>query len=240
MQTTSWELQRRWRQQISWRNPLRRTLREAAAVGFLADRWRPTQFIQIGQLTTLAVYDERTRNGALVIRVIGFRPAVTETGVHWMPSNNMVLRKNLGLRPRPFAKGSIIDLRSRELLGLALRLDHRIQQSQRHPRRIEQTELRMPRVWAGFRRSVVDSVTPQGPSFAALCNKFDLPPTAMAAKFKREHEGLVLLPADWTLEDLGRATAVFAEVAGMARRQAVTTQEVVMHVRPNGDVGAVP
>jgi len=189
-------------------------------VGFLCQGWQPQAFVELSRLIVVAVYDAGKTEGVPTIRVAGYRPQITPTGVEWCSAKSVVLWKDLSLRPKPFAKTQRIDLRSRVLLQLALRLEHRIEQAERHLRRIERSTLQLPRLWAGYRRSTAQSVEASGPEIEALCSKFGLTRRAMAAKFQQEHDGLVLLPVSWVAEDLHRATTVFAETAGMARRQA--------------------
>lgn len=219
--TTNWELRRRWHRQIGAKKLLpSHHLRHAAGVGFLCQGWRPQGFVELSRLIVVAVYDLRTADGDSKIRVAGYRPQVTSERVDWIGGTKAVFWKDLLLRPKAFSKGQRLDLRGSALLQLALRLEHRIQQAERHPRRIEKNTLQFPRLWAGFSRSISNSIEPNGPELEALCSKFGLTREAMSAKFKQELDGLVLLPATWIVEDLHRATTTFAELAGIPSRQA--------------------
>jgi hypothetical protein len=218
----SWELRRRWQSQIGAKKllPTRRR-RHTAGIGFLCQGWRPQEFVELSRLIIVAVYDSKTAEGTSAIRVAGYRPQVTSEGVEWCCAKKAILWKDLLLRPKPFAKTQRIDLRSGSLLQLALRLEHRIEQAERHPRRIERTTLRFPRLWAGFRRSDFHSVESNGPEIEALCDKFGLTRQSMTDKFVREHDGLMLLPAFCVADALHSAKAVFAEISRMPYRQAI-------------------
>jgi hypothetical protein len=232
LHTTNWELSRRWKRQIGTRKllPSRRP-RHAAGVGFLCQGWQPQSFVELSRLLVVAVYDIKTTDGVSKVRVAGYRPQITPEGVDWLGAKSAVFWKDLLLRPKPFAKGQRIDTRS-ALLKLALRLEHRVEQGERHPRRVDGTMLRFPRLWAGFRRSVFHAVEASGPEIKALSDKFGLPLRSMAAKFVREHDGLTLLPASWVNEDLHRATTMFAETTMLAYRQAVPLSQFANGIIP--------
>ncbi|MBL9165991.1 MAG: hypothetical protein JNL18_24935 [Planctomycetaceae bacterium] len=216
-----------------------RPLRCAAAVGWMLDCPRTGDFVEMSRLAIVVVQDEYFDGGRTAVRVVGYRPEVIANGeIQWFSSTNTLFRKDLMLRPQPFARGMRIDLRSAQLLALAMRLDHRIEQAKSHPQRLRQATMKMPAVWAGFHRSVADGVIGCGPEFEALCAKFGMNPQAMLAKFRREHDGLVLFPLRWVNDDLGRATAMFAEVAQFPTRQAVPTQLIANAIRDASGLGS--
>lgn len=237
---TGHELRRRWCKQMGVRAASRvpRPLRSAAAVGWMLDCPRTCDFVEMARLAIVVVRDEYFHGGRTAVRVVGYRPAVADGEIQWFSSTNTLFRKDLLLCPQPFARGMRIDMRSAQLLALALRLDHRIEQAKSHPQRLRQATLKMPAVWAGFHRAVADSVIGSGQEFESLCGKFGMDRQAMLAKFRREHDGLVLFPFQWVNDDLGRATALFAKVAGFPTRQAVPTQLIANAIRDASGLGS--
>jgi hypothetical protein len=166
---------------------------------------------------TVIVFDDPD----LGVQLRGYRPRLVGDAVDWMA--DVVLRKSLSLSPRPYARGRRLDSRWRSLWELALRLDHRLQQAQRHLRRIEQTPIRWPRLWAAFSPEAAEQLTGQGDELSALCRKFDLPPQAMLAKFQRVVGGQVLAPADWVEE---QGDSVWADVSRLPTRQVLWATEL--------------
>jgi hypothetical protein len=161
----------------------------------------------------------------MAVRVAGYRAKLADRDVQWGGAENHRLLKDLALLPKPFAKGLRIDSRNTGLLQLALRLDHRIQQALHHEQRISRQQLRLPRLWAGYGPSIADQLVGEGEEFKTLCQKFGMPADAMLAKFRRDQDGLALLPADWVADDLHRATALFAELSSLPARQAFLMDE---------------
>ncbi|QDT71750.1 hypothetical protein [Lacipirellula limnantheis] len=213
------ELRRRWRRQVSSRSIYcpGRAPREGVALGFLIDGWRRDELVELRRLTTIVLFDERAANGRTSIRVLGYRPELVGQEILWTGPQALRLRKDLALPPRPLATGRRLDSRRRDLLELALRLDHRLSQAQRRLERLRHTEPRFPRVWAGFRPSVADQLISDAEQSPG--NQLDL--ASLLAKLRREQDGLSLLPADWIGDDLPRATALFAEQSGLPARQAI-------------------
>ncbi len=211
------ELRRRWRRQVSSRSIYcpGRAPREGVALGFLIDGWRRDELVELRRLTTIVLFDERAANGRTSIRVLGYRPELVGQEIVWTGPQAQRLRKDLALPPRPLATGRRLDSRRRDLLELALRLDRRLSQAQRRLERLRYTEPRFPRVWAGLRPNVADQL---------IDDAEQLPSDQLApplARFRREQDGLSLLPADWIGDDLPRATALFAEQSGLPARQAI-------------------
>lgn len=213
MKKSATELRRRWRRQIgihAFQQSARRP-REGAALGFYYPD-KGSKLVPLDCVTTVIVFDDPD----LGVQLRGYRPRLVGDAVDW--TADVVLRKSLSLSPRPNARGRRLDSRWRSLWELALRLDHRLQQAQRHLRRIEQTPICWPRLWAAFSPEAAERLTGQGDELSALCRKFDLPPQAMLAKFKRLIGGQVLAPADW-LEEQG--SSVWADLSSVPQRQAI-------------------
>jgi hypothetical protein len=168
--------------------------------------------VPLDGLMTVVLFDDPDQG----VQLRGYRPRLVGDAVDWMA--DVVLRKSLSLSPRPYARGRRLDGRWKTLWELALRLDHRLQQAQRHRRRIEQTPIRWPRLWASFSPDAAERLTGQGDELSALCRKFDLPPQAMLAKFRRTGTGKVLLPARW-VKETGEAT--WADTSQLPQRQVI-------------------
>ena len=209
------ELRRRWRRQLAGRSYGGRSSRprDGAALGF---RVRVGPLAALSQVTPVLIYDEASSDGRTHVQLVAYRPQLTSAGVDW--TGEIAFEKTLSLTPRPYARGRRLDSRWHGLLELALRLDHRLEQAQRHPERMRQTPVRWPRLWASFTAAAAEQVEGQGDEFAALCRKFDLSPAAMLAKFQRPWQGGVLLPADWVGTS---GDSLWADLAGVPARQAL-------------------
>jgi hypothetical protein len=135
----------------------------------------------------------------------------------WGGAANNRIFKNLTLRPRAESRGERLDTNQSSLIELALRLDHRIAQGTQFGTRHQ--KFRLPRLWAGFRQADASRLQGEGPELDELCTKFDLSREAMLRKFKREWDGLCLVPLDWVSGQLSFSVAVFAEMERMPKRQ---------------------
>jgi hypothetical protein len=189
-------------------------------VGFLVDGGWQTELVEIDRLLLVAVYDEEYSPKRRAIRVIGCRGKRIDHGVQWGGLECCEIYKDLGLSPLPRARGLRIDLADTQLLHLALRLHHRIDQALRFQPSLARRQLRLPRLWAGYKARDAQGITGSGPEFEGLCQKFAMAPAAMFKKFEREHFGLRLYPMEWTSHCLDQAKAVFAELTGFPQRQA--------------------
>jgi hypothetical protein len=216
------ELRRRWKHQISTRYGGSSACwpRTIGALGYLIEGPDTGPLVDLDQLVLVFVRDETIGRGCIAIRVIGYRAARIDHGVHWGGRGNIRFYKDLFNSPRPFAKGPVLDSRYASLLELALRLDHRIEQGRRQLQSIRQSELRLPRLWAGFPKSVADDIRGDGPEFELLCRKFGMNAQSMLDKFRRQVNCLTLFPADWVSDHLDEAVAIFGDLAGMPARQA--------------------
>ncbi len=215
------ELWRRWRRQIAARRerPSARWPRDAGALGFLVDGDRTGGLVELSKVLLVVVYDENFGRRFPVIRLRGFRASRIEHGVLWGGSENVRLRKDLSLCPRPGAKGVRLDSRRTDLLDLALRLDHRIEQAVRFQPSAYNRRFRLPRIWAGFRRGTAETLRGEGPEIEALCQRFGMSTDLMFKKFQRRQDGLTLYPIDWVSSQLDGSLALFAELEGLPRRQ---------------------
>ncbi len=221
------ELCRRWRRQIAARHerPSARWPREVGALGFLVDGGRNNALVELSKVLLVVVYDENFGRRFPVIRLRGFRASRVKHGVLWGGSENARLRKDLSLCPRPDAKGVRVDSRHTELLELALRLDHRIDQAVRFQPSAYNRRFRLPRLWAGFSQSMAATLRGEGPEFETLCQQFGLPREVMFEDFQRRQDGLTLYPMEWVSDQMKGSLAIFAELEGVPRRQIFPLKE---------------
>jgi len=220
MKSSATELRRRWRRQIgihAFQQSARRP-REGAALGFYYPD-KGSKLVPLDCLRTVIVFDDPD----LGVQLRGYRPRLVGDAVDW--TADVVLRKSLSLSPRPYARGRRLDSRWQSLCDLALRLDHRLQQAQRHLRRIEQTPIRWPRLWAAFSPEAAERLTGRGDELSALCRKFKLSRRSMLTKFSRAIGGRTLVPKNWVDQP---GDSVWADLSGVTPRQAISE----IHMNP--------
>jgi hypothetical protein len=232
--STQSDLLKRWRRQVAARHHRTSSYRprSAGALAFLTDGGRHGELVELGKLLALVVYDEPVGRDRPAVRVAGYRASRIDHGVQWGGPDHARIFKNLALAPRPGARGERFDLHDVELLEAALGLDRRVAQAARYPATVRNRSLRLPRLWAGFTLGLAGTLRGEGPELEALASRFGLPIENMFRKFHRPHEGLVLCPLAWVSDQLASATAVYAELAGLPRKQAFDLSEF-----PDGLVG---
>jgi len=215
------ELLRRWRRQIAARHlrPAARWPRDVGALGFLVDGGRAGPLVELSKVLLVVVYDQRIGRRFPAIRLRGLRATRVAHGVLWGGAENARLCKEPSLCPRPGAKGIRVDSRHAELLELALRLDHRIDQAVRNQPSTYNRRFRLPRIWAGFTHGSAAALHGEASEFEALGRRFGVSRDSMFENFKRRQDGLTLYPMDWVSNQLDGSLALFAELEGLPRRQ---------------------
>ena len=215
------DLLRRWRRQIAARQlrPAAHWPRDVGALGFLVDGGRAGELVELSKVLLVVVYDQHIGRRFPAIRLRGLRASRVEHGVLWGGAENARLRKDLSLCPRPGAKGMRVDSRHTELLELALRLEHRIDQAVRNQPSTHNRRFRLPRLWAGFSHRGATALHGEGPEIEALCQRFGMSRDSMFENSQRLQDGLTLYPMDWVSNQLDFSLALFAELAGLPRRQ---------------------
>jgi hypothetical protein len=216
------DLRHRWRRQVAARHHRTSSYwpRPSGALCYLVDGGRRGELAELDKILAMLLYDEPVGRQRPAVRVVGYRACRVDDGVQWGGEGNARIFKNLALAPRPGARGERLDLHDGELLEAALGLDRRVDQAARYPASIRNRPLRLPKLWAGFRSHVASELRGEGPELEALASRFGLSTDCMFRKFQRPHEGLVLCPLAWVSDQLASATAIFAELAGLPRRQA--------------------
>ncbi len=209
--TSSACLRRRWRRQIGVHafSRYERRPREGAALGFYYHA-NGSKLVPLHRVTTIVVFDDPDRG----VQLVGFRPRLVGNSVDW--TAEIVMRKSLSSCPRPYARGRRLDSRWRSLLELALRLEHRLHQAQRHLRRMEQAPLRWPQLWSAFAADAAEGLKGSGEELLGLCDRFGISPQAMLTKYRRVHEGRILLPFSWVER---HNAAIWTDFAGVPMRQ---------------------
>ena len=122
------------------------------------------------------------------------------------------------LTPQFGARGQRIDRKKSDLMSLALKLDHRLRRAARHPA-APWPALRLPRMWAGFRRHEVRNLAGKGPEFDEVCRRTSKSPRTLFQTSARHVFGLTLFPMDWVSNQLECATEMFAQLTPNLRRQ---------------------
>jgi hypothetical protein len=80
-------------------------------------------------------------------------------------------------------------------------------------------QFRLPQVWAGFSYGDADNLHGEGPEFEEACRWYRMPAKVLFEKFRRSEKGLALYPLEWVSGQLDDSLRLFAEVAGLPRRQ---------------------
>ena len=139
-----------WRRQVG-RRQRNRDPRPLAALGYLTNGPVVEDLIEIEKLVLVVVYDETAARGTTTTRVAGYSGCPIPWGVRWGGAENSCFLKNLLLQPMAGARGQRLDAESKSLLRLALQLDREIQRHLYYGRRCKGPQLRLPKLWAGFR-----------------------------------------------------------------------------------------
>ena len=117
------------------------------------------------------------------------------------------------------ARGLRLDASSTDLIRLALYLNRDIQRHSFYGRRCKSDQVRLPKLWAGFRPGEVAQVEGDGPELADYCARTGHSASEALATIRREHFGLVLLPFAWVSSAWQQAAAVFADLRRYPLRQ---------------------
>jgi hypothetical protein len=175
--------------------------------------------IEIEKLTVVLLYDAVVRPGHCALRLAGFSVSRIPWGICFGGPGNCMFLKDLRLQPVPQGRGYRLDLADTELLTLGLQLERELDRQARYRQGQVQNVIRLPRLWAGFRATDVQTITGDGPELAAYAQRTARPPQRLLEHLRRDHCGLVLHPLAWVSHLWEKAVAVFAEVDGFPKRQ---------------------
>jgi hypothetical protein len=230
------ELRRRWRRQMTAHLDLHyvEARRGFAALTFVDNANISSPFVDINNLIALLLYEDvPSGTGRSPLRLCGYRIRCTPDGIRWGGTENgdCVLDKNLTLSPQFGGRGPRLDCRKCDLIDTALKLDRRLSAAARHSA-APWRELRLPRLWAGFRAQRAIALRGDGPEFEQACRSQSSAPDDLFNATARRIDGLVAYPLEWVAGELPSAVAVFAELTLSVRRQVCRIGEL-----PGGLIG---
>lgn len=185
----------RWRQQIAGRHDLaeRRGVREFALVGYRTRAATAERMVPLEQLSFVALFDERNENDQLVTRLVGARARLAGTQLVIGGADNTLFDKDVRAAPCS-GNGRRLDPGDAELCELALSWEQHLERVNRHPHYPRRNVLRWPTWWC---------------EVAAA-------PTDVAI---RRYDGRTFVALEAALELTLPMTRVFADVAGVPKRQ---------------------
>ena len=203
-----------------------------AALGYLAHGPAIEGLIEIEKLTTVLLYDEPTNKGRLALRLAGCSASRIPWGVRFGGPEQCQFFKDLSLQPVVGARGYRLDLASTELLSLGLSLDRELARQLRYYQQRVREELRLPKLWAGFRPQDDMDITGEGPELAEYARRSGRRSDELMTRLRREYFGLALYPAAWVSHLWQRTVVIFADLARFPRRQVFS-----LHQLPGNLVG---
>lgn len=207
-----------WRRQFGRRHR-NRDSRPLGALGYLANGPVVEDLIEVEKLLLVVVHDETNLSGSTTTRLAGYTGSAIPWGVRWGGPENSQFLKNPLLQPMAGAHGLRLDAASKSLLQLALLLDRDIERHLDYGRRCKRPQVRLPRLWAGFRATKAQNLHGDGPELAAYCARTGhAAPEALAA-IRRDYFGLLLYPLAWVSHHWEQAVAVFADLHRFPLRQ---------------------
>jgi hypothetical protein len=207
-----------------WRNRLggrrRRTQpRPLATLGYLVDGPVINSLIEVEKLTIILFYDELIRAGHCALRLAGYAGSRIPWGVRFGGPENCRFFKDLRLQPVPGGRGYRLDLADIELLALAVQLERELDRHARYQQHRVREQVRLPKLWAGFRPAEAANITGDGPELAAYAARAGKSPQRLLEHLRRERRGLVLHPLGWVSHHWQQAVAVFADLERLPQRQ---------------------
>jgi hypothetical protein len=134
--------------------------------------------------------------------------------------------KDLSLQPVPQGRGYRLDLASAELLSLGLALVRERERHIRYRQRPLREQIRLPKLWAGFRTMDATGITGDGPELADYVRRTGMSPDKLMGRLRHNHCGLVLYPLAWVSHHWRQAVAVFADLERFPRRQVLSLSQL--------------
>ncbi len=207
-----------WRQAVGCRR-LPMQARPLAALGYLTDAPLVEGLVEIEKLTTILLYDEPIGSGRLTLRLAGYSARCIPWGVRFGGPGQCRFLKDLRLQPVSRAQGYRLDLVDTELLSLGLGLARELDRCHRYHQRRVRKQVRLPKLWAGFREQDVADLAGDGPELTGYARRTGKRPRHLMARLRRRHLGLVLYPLAWTSHHWQQVVAIFAELEEFPTRQ---------------------
>lgn len=215
--------QSHWRRQMNARhNSMMMDARKRLVAVTIIDQSRSSSsLIDIRNLLVLVLYEDgrvSTQPQRNALRFTVYRVRQIAHGVLWGGAENCQLFKDLRLTPCAGARGQRMGRCRSELRSKALKLDSRLSRMSRYPA-APCPGLKLPRIWAGFRRSDAVMLRGAGPEFEQACRNNAASPIALFDSGCKSAYGLTLFPLEWVSGQLDHAVGVFAEVTPSLRHQ---------------------
>ena len=211
--------------------------RRRVAMTYMANGPTIDKLVRLEQLVLIALYDDGTGHGRPAVRLAGYRGQHVPWGVSWGGSAQNVSFKDMLLRPTRRAQGPRLDLANDRLLRLGLRLDRHLQRHERYPHRPMAECPRLPPLMFAFRANDAHCLTGDGPEFETACRHTGRSAIDLLASSRCEHNGLVLLPLEWTSHAWQQAMGVFADLSCFPKLQVVSLTDSAVGLQ--GYQGAV-
>ena len=215
-----------WRQRLGGRRGFHAQPRPMAALGCLANGPVIEGLIEIEKLTTVLLYDEPTDKGRLALRLVGYSASRVPWGVRFGGPEQCRFFKDLSLQPVPQARGYRLDLASAELLQLGLGLDREIERHRRYRLRQVRQDVRLPKLWAGFRTHDVEGIKGDGPEVADYALRTSMSVQRLMEQLRRSYFGLIAYPLAWVSHHWQQAVAIFADLTRFPRRQVFSLNQL--------------
>jgi len=206
-----------WRHRFGGRRRNRAQPRPLAALGYLVNGAVMDGLVEIENLVLVVLYDEAMDSGRWALRLAGFGGVRMPWGVKWGGPDQSKFYKDLLLRPVAGTHGLRLDASRIRLLQLAVQLDRQLQRYSGRPWLVRRQRPQLPRLWAGFRASVVAEVTGDGPELASEARRTGKAASRLLEEARRMHEGLTLYPLPWVSHHEAIASAVFADLGSYPR-----------------------
>jgi hypothetical protein len=200
--------------------------RPLAAVGYLAQGPVIQGLIEIEKLTLVLLYDEPTDKGRSALRLAGYSATRIPWGIRFGGPEQCRFFKDLTLQPVPQARGYRLDLASTELLSLGIALENELDRHRRYRQRPLREQIRLPKLWAGFRARHAAGMVGDGPELADYTRHTGTSPDKLMDRLRHNHFGLVLYPLAWVSHHWHQAVTVFADLQRFPRRQVLSLPQL--------------
>jgi len=175
--------------------------------------------IDVENLTLVLLYDEQLRPGLCALRLAGFSGKRVPWGVRFGGPERCRFIKDLRLQPVPGGPGYRVDLADTELLSLGLALERELGRHARYRQQHVREQVRLPKLWAGFRPADAANISGDGPELIAYAAHSGRSREDVLEHLRREHLDLTVYPAAWVSHHWQQAVAVFADLARFPSRQ---------------------
>jgi hypothetical protein len=214
---THQQLIRRWRQQMTRRlcaSPYHATP-PLVVMSHWTDGPVVDGLIEVENLRLAVLYEEPSRRRFPAIRFSAYSGERVMGKVVLGGDRNSRLFKEVTARPAWRTRDQRLDTAKPQVVNLALRMEAHLRRQKLHPYKPRQTEMPLPRLFAGFRASTARRL---GLAKTPAQNERTGDGGSVSA---RTYFELTLLPVDDVSRHLGEATAVLAELAGWPRLRVV-------------------